>query len=115
MYIYIYLYVYMYIYIYVWVWLEIGVCRGSPPSDTNPGRGPLCRVLQSSIGLSQGGFVARPPILLQALLHYKPDVFEPLPKTYMHIHIYMYRKTCMQVCVCVRARRLYGSRKGLVH
>ena len=40
------------------------LCRG--PSVTNPCRGPLCRVLQSSIGLPQGGFVARPQIRLQA-------------------------------------------------
>ena len=35
------------------------LCRG--PSVTNPRRGPLWTVLQSSRGLSQGAFVARPP------------------------------------------------------
>ena len=35
------------------------LCRGL--FVTNPCRGPLCRVLQSPIGLSQGGFVARLP------------------------------------------------------
>ena len=49
--------------LHTWVWPETGVCRGPSPfclcrgaSVTNPCRGLLCRVLQSSTGLSQGGF-----------------------------------------------------------
>ena len=45
----------------IWVWPETGDGRVPPPSVTNPCRGPLCRVLQCSVGLLQGGFVARPP------------------------------------------------------
>ena len=41
------------------------ICRG--PSVTNPCRGPLFKVLQFSIGLSQGGFVARPPDAVTAV------------------------------------------------
>ena len=73
----------------IWVWPEkgvcrpeIGVCRCPPsvanlcrgPSVTNPCRGHLCRVVQSSIGLSQEGCVTRPPRFC-----YMPDVSGPLP------------------------------------
>ena len=83
------------------------LCRG--PSVTNPCRGPLCRVLQSAIGLSQGGFVAGPPPRFcykpcrkkAARACYKPDVFEALPHMYIcrcictcvHMYIYIYTHT----------------------
>ena len=46
------------------------LCRG--PSVTNPCRGPLCRVLQSSVGLSQGGFVSTPPDAVTGLVAKRP-------------------------------------------
>ena len=92
MYIYIRTYVYIYMYTYTHgcgrkMWFVAvpasvtNLCRG--PSVTNPCCRPLCRALQSSIGLLQGGFVARPPPRFcykpcgkkAAQACYKPDVF----------------------------------------
>ena len=60
------------------------LCRG--PSVTNPCRGPLCRVLQSSTGLSQGGFAARPPDSVTSLVAKRP----PSPMFLRHCRIVTY-------------------------
>ena len=68
------------------------LCR--TPSVAKPCRGPLCRVLYSSIGLSQGGFVARPPDSATSLVAKRPPgpvtsaMF--LRRCHMYTYIYTY-------------------------
>ena len=64
------------------------LCRG--PAVTNPCRGPLCRVLYSSIGLSRGGFVARPPDSVTSLVAKRPLGPVTIPMFVRRCHIYIY-------------------------
>ena len=93
---------YTHIYTYVAVTRNRGLSR-SPlppvtylcrePSVTNPCRGPLCRALWSSIGLWQGGFVARPPNSVTSLVAKRPrgPVTGPM----------FLRRCHMCICICV--------------